>query len=405
MQNKKTLNIISESFPFGTGEQFFEAEVIELSSHFDEIILFPLSQIGESRIIPANVKVNLALAATNKSISRWQKIKSLPLVFQILFHEARKSKKFSVIFKKRRTLISAIIQARHDAATFCQSVDFESFNDNFFYSFWMNSGALLLAILKKQNKIEAFNFRVNGYDIYNERHEDNYLNFRYFNYQQVNQVFVLSTPAVSYLKALNLYPAKIRLNHYGIYDKGINPFSQSEEIQLVSCSNLIPLKRIDRLIDGLKHLSHKKVVWTHFGDGPLMGELKKKAEELSDNIQVDFRGNVNNELIIDMYRTTTIHAFLHTSETEGFGMAILEAQSFGIPAIVIGVGGVVDIVSNQTGIVLSPKAEGKEIGEALKTLLGGALNTAPSRELIKTLILEKFDAQAKYRELAEKIKN
>ena len=60
-------------------------------------------------------------------------------------------------------------------------------------------------------------------------------------------------------------------------------------------------------------------------------------------------------------RMHKILLFIHTSETEGLGMSIIEAQGFGIPAVVLGVGGVVDIVNEQTGIVLSPNATNQEI--------------------------------------------
>ena len=45
MSKKKVLNIISNNFPYGLGEQFFEAEVDKMAEFYDEVVLFPLIKV------------------------------------------------------------------------------------------------------------------------------------------------------------------------------------------------------------------------------------------------------------------------------------------------------------------------------------------------------------------------
>ena len=83
------------------------------------------------------------------------------------------------------------------------------------------------------------------------------------------------------------------------------------------------------------------------GDGPLMPELKKKAEELRlENLT--FRGHV--EDMNEFYEE--IDLFLNTSLHEGIPMTILEAMGRGIPVVAPSVGGIPEIFDANEGGVL-----------------------------------------------------
>jgi glycosyltransferase involved in cell wall biosynthesis len=84
-------------------------------------------------------------------------------------------------------------------------------------------------------------------------------------------------------------------------------------------------------------------------------------------------------------------------------MSIIEAQGFGIPAVVLGVGGVVDIVNEQTGIVLSPEANSQAITDAIRTIFEANKFGLKERENIQKLTLEKFHATKNYSKLVQSI--
>lgn len=396
MVKKKVLNIIADNFPFGGGEQFFEAEVTEMARYFDEVVLFPLHEGDLVRTLPKNVTVNPILATTPRSFTKKEIFLRAFLIFRIVGYEFICSKKRSYILKKMKRWISSIVQCFKLSKAFESAIN--PAHENYFYSFWMNDGALMLALLKAKGKIDHFSFRVNGFDIFNERHESNYMPFRYYNYKYVSHIFVLSKGALDYLQKLNIHPEKLQLAHYGIFEKGLNRLNeQATEIRIVSCANVIPLKRIDKMVDALGRLNEYKVHWTHFGDGYLMNEIQEKAAHLPTNIRAEFKGNRPNSEVLRMYENESINLFVHTSETEGLGMAIIEAQSFGIPAVVIGVGGVLDIVSDKTGVVLDPETGGEGIAEAIREVLDSEMNKQAYRETIQKACLETFNAQRNYK--------
>lgn len=401
MATEKVLNIVSENYPYGTGEQFFDAEVKELSRYFDKIQLFPLQKREGLRELPENVFINDVLAKTPRKISKSQVLKYVFRILKIVFFEWTRSNKKVYILKKIKRWTVSIIQCSILGENFIKEIDLKE--ENYFYSFWMNDGALLLSILRDQNCIEEFNFRVNGFDIFNERQESGYMPFRYYNYSLVNKVFVLSNEAYNYLHKLNCYPEKLRLSHYGIFENSQNKLKDDQKWRIVSCANVIPLKRIDKIISALSIIKDKSIVWTHFGDGYLMDDIKEKASKLGDNVHVDLRGNVLNSEIIETYQNEPVNLFVHTSETEGLGMAIIEAQSFGIPVVVIGVGGVPDIVSEATGEVLSPESEGPELAAAIKRVLNSEKNTNEYRTTIQKQIYYKFSAEKNYEALFQKL--
>jgi glycosyltransferase involved in cell wall biosynthesis len=398
---KKKLSIISETFPFGGGEQFFLLEIQELAKHFDRIEIFPLIKVEQPRRpLPSNVSVNFALTDKSQKIKINHLLGALGLICKIMWQEFWQSSKKRTILKRCKFLIRSIVKNKLASETFVKEIDINY--DNYFYSFWMNDGALMLAILKDTKKIDEFCFRVNGYDIFDERHPGNYNPFQLFNFKNVKRVFVLSSPALNYLKAKKVYSHKLELAHYGFQDNGLSNFIKSDTCSIVSCGGLIPLKQVSKIVAAIKLLPFQ-TVWRHFGDGPLMEFIQKECDELPPHIQAHLMGNRPNTEIIEFYQKHSIDLFIHTSETEGLGMSIIEAQGFGIPAVVLGVGGVVDIVNEQTGVVLLPNATNQEIANAIRTIFESNKFGLKERENIQKLTLEKFHATKNYSKLAQLI--
>jgi glycosyltransferase involved in cell wall biosynthesis len=317
-----------------------------------------------------------------------------------MWQEFWQSSKKMTILKRSKFLIRSIIKNKLASETFVKEIDANY--DNFFYSFWMNDGAFMLAILKDTKKIDEFCFRVNGYDIFDERHPGNYNPFQLFNFKNVKRVFVLSSPALNYLQAKKIFPHKLELAHYGFQDNGLSNFIKSDTCSIVSCGGLIPLKQVSKIVAAIKSLPFQ-TVWRHFGDGPLKEVIQKECDQLPPHIQAHLMGNRPNTEIIEFYQKHSIDLFIHTSETEGLGMSIIEAQGFGIPAVVLGVGGVVDIVNEQTGIVLSPEANTQDIANAIRTIFEANKFGLKERENIQKLTLEKFHATKNYSKLVQSI--
>lgn len=396
---EKSIYIISATYPFGKGEEFVKKELKELSKHFEAIYLFPLNGSGEQRWLPNNVSLNLALTKTSRSVPSRLYFENLILILKALWIEFFKAGRKGYILSTLRTQINSLLQAK------ILSVVFESERMDKLapcYSVWMDDGALMLSILHVEKKVKKFTFRLHGYDLFDERRSGNYMPFRCFNFKHAAKIFVLSKAGLDYLTKKNIYPEKLIVNYSGVYDNGDNSLNSNSEFTIVSCSNVIPIKRLDKIISTISLLDFK-VKWIHFGDGENMMEIRALASSLPSNVSYELPGYVNNEKIIEFYKNTPVNIFLHLSDTEGLGMAIVEAQSFGIPAVAVNVGGVAEVVNEQTGILVSKEDAPEKIAQKIRILRLGEMNTESYRKGVKTLWKQKFSSVENYQYFYEKL--
>jgi glycosyltransferase involved in cell wall biosynthesis len=114
------------------------------------------------------------------------------------------------------------------------------------------------------------------------------------------------------------------------FDKSYqNKFRSGAELKLITVSNLRLIKNIPYLIEVMSSLQDENVSLDIYGDGPLKIEIERLIEE---------KGMRNVRL---MGKKSDIHdilpkydAFVSPSKVEGFGIAVAEAMSVGLPVIV-----------------------------------------------------------------------
>lgn len=110
---------------------------------------------------------------------------------------------------------------------------------------------------------------------------------------------------------------------------------------------------LDRYRDVCKRADNIQLVFA--GDGPALDHYRDVTR---DTAGVHWLGRLPREALRDWYSAADLLVFPSTMDT--FGMAVLEAQAAGLPAIVTDIGGPQEIVDNgRTGYVLSlaePKA-------------------------------------------------
>lgn len=116
-------------------------------------------------------------------------------------------------------------------------------------------------------------------------------------------------------------------------------------------------KNIDFLLDRYRDVRKRsgEVQLVFAGDGPALDHYRELTGDMDG---VHWLGRLPREALRDWYSAADLLVFPSTMDT--FGMAVLEAQAGGLPAIVTDVGGPQEIVDNgKTGYVLSlaePKA-------------------------------------------------
>jgi len=269
-------------------------------------------------------------------------------------------------------------------------------DNSIFYSFWMNDWTLALSILKHKKIIKTFIFRCGGFDIYDERHKGNYLPFRYFVYKNASAIWPNSKAGEKYIKNKNIFPKKVRTAYWGTNDHGINPFEETTFFTIVSCSNIIPLKRIHLIIEILKHI-HFDITWIHFGDGDQANDIKTLATtELPANVKYVFKGNVSNNEVIQFYKLNCVNLFITTSETEGLPVSIQEAISFGIPVVATNAGGIHEIVNDITGILIDKDFQVNEVVKLIEQFKNSSKNSKDYRDGVRIFWENNFEAEKNY---------
>jgi len=225
------------------------------------------------------------------------------------------------------------------------------------YSYWMNTGARAICML---DKIKATRIsRAHRVELYEEEAKHRYLPLVSHTFHNLNALFFISEHGKRYFEnRFGLVSEKNIVSRLGVINRfPFNPeIPERDFFRIVSCSSLINVKRVHLLISALGLVrSPKKIIWNHFGEGPLEKELKALAEETIGNlsgVEYKFMGRVMNAQIMEFYNTNNVDLLINTSSSEGIPVSIMEAQSFGIPVIATDTGGTAEIITKETGILL-----------------------------------------------------
>ena len=330
---KKKLVLVTAHFPYGSSETFLESELPILAKNFEqiEILTFPIK--GEKRNIPANCTV-IDILIKESTLSAFLVILS-PIFWKELFTiHLRYHKKISIGILK--TMLISLIRAKKIASFINLKIQHKQ--DYIYYSYWCDDTALALAILNKENNnLLKTVTRSHGWDVYFEVSDYNYLPFRHYIHKQLSHIFPISEKGKKYMEEIWKVKGKITVNRLGVKSQFSNLNSQISNLKsqlkpftIVSCSNLIPLKRVHLIIEALGLIENNSIHWVHFGDGPEDHYLKElAAKKIKHNVTYDFKGRVRNQEVLDFYSSNTPpNLFINVSSSEGIPVSIMEAMSF-----------------------------------------------------------------------------
>lgn len=374
----KTLVLITSQFPFGTGESFIGSEFSMLTLNFDKIIIIAQNISGKKiRNIPDNVIVYRYNPSTSLLGFLWFPILFLlncGTIINLLNGEVvfRRSIGNQLSIKKLLHLLKKIIKAVQLRDFITGKLSKEGINESIvFYSYWLKTGAHAIAMLKYKMSIKIA--RAHGSDIYEEKTKAGYLPLLKFTALNLNAIFFISNNGREY------FADKIKMNSpdFIVSRLGVEKpefenlvTNKSDRYEIVSCSNLVPLKRIELIIYSLAIVqSDKEISWLHFGDGILRNELEVLAEKRLGplkGITYSFMGHYLNNELLKYYTLNKINLFINTSLTEGVPVSIMEAQSFGIPVIATDVGGVKEVVAEGTGALLPVDFKPEDLAEMIQ---------------------------------------
>ncbi len=369
---KKQILLITNGFPYSDSERgFLETEYNILCQNFKVNLLALCDNVPNTNEIKGNIENSTFVLKQSPSTFLLLKQILYKDVLSEIFSLLKSKTSFSLLLKQIKLVLGYSARAEMLYEKIASNVI--SNNIDLIYTYWCTPATLAAVRLKQKNKNLKVITRFHGYDLYKERNEFNYQPFRPKIAKHGNRLFFISKNGKDYF--LNEWPktleSKCSVFYIGsrVVPLELNSVKQGQTM-LVSCSNLIPLKRVNLIIEALSLMpSNINVNWFHFGDGSEKQQLIQLANtKLSNkkNITYNFLGYVENQKVFEYYKEINPNIFITTSSTEGLPVSILEAMSMGIPAIATAVGGIPEIViNNKTGFLLSENPTPQEITRAI----------------------------------------
>jgi glycosyltransferase involved in cell wall biosynthesis len=135
---------------------------------------------------------------------------------------------------------------------------------------------------------------------------------------------------------------------------------------------LKPRKNLETMLDVWTAVApaHPDARLVVAGGGALLGDLRRRAERLGLAQSVVFTGYVPEAEKADYFNLADV--FFFPSAMEGFGLAVGEAMSSGLPVVVSNRGSIPELVVDGEGGFVSDPADPARFAERLRLLLGDA---------------------------------
>ena len=225
-------------------QPFIQNELKRLNEVYDDIYIVPQRKGDELYEIPSDIKVELSLIPRLNKIDFSTKIKTL---LSIKFIREVINVRCNIKKVKRATgvRLSALVTKNWID-------DFKSNHQGekiLFYSFWMDSSTLGASYAKTSNPGLKVVTRCHNFDLFGNVENDFYIPFQKEIANNIDGVYPVSGAGEQFI--LEKYPnAKCQTKIMGVPPVSkLNSESKDGVFRIVSCSYLIPRKRVDLLME------------------------------------------------------------------------------------------------------------------------------------------------------------
>jgi colanic acid/amylovoran biosynthesis glycosyltransferase len=370
---KPKLTLFTYAFPFGCQETFLENELPFLTEAF-QVQIVPLVAYDTQRKAP-NCQLLPSVFSSRASFSA----ETLKLFLNRHFWSC-----FGYGFGERKWGRSGLVKLTKQALIVASMRSYlEQHNDLFdaklWYFYWGTNSVNVLPFIKQFPPSVS---RFHRFDLYDLDIPGGTVQvFRNQMFHQLKALSVISDDGATYLE--QRFPAvknKLHVHRLGVPDRGLAKCSEDNTLRIVTCSNLLAVKRLRLLTEALALIdSNFSIEWNHFGDGTKTQrrDLLSRSKNLPSQVRLQFHGRVPNTELMNYYRSQPVDLFVNISLSEGLPVSIMEALSFGIPVFATNCGGVAELVNGDNGLLLPLNLDSQHLAQ-----------------LIKKFYLEKFQDQS-----------
>ena len=379
MINHKLI-LITHNYPYGQGETFLETEIQYLTEEFKEILIICKNDHDKDcRKVPENV-----------TVKRFNPKSSFLRKFIFPFLILTRARQLFLDFKKELNVLKTIYALKINILRLNMLFHFMAKGLEFsyyllkeinrenksciLYSYWLDNSAYSLKLLSGEIHVNKIISRAHRGEIYFDSSKTEYQPMFKILCDGLDEIYFVSEHGKSYFKeklGIKGDLGHLKISRLGVINEENRLLSTplNENFLIVSCSNLITVKRIDLIIKALSLFQHEKIDWIHVGEGQEYNKLCEEAKKLlkgNANIKINFIGSLSNQEIFDFYEKNEVSLIVNVSASEGIPVSLMEAFSFGIPAIATNVGGTSELVNNSNGILLNSNPSAKELFKAIR---------------------------------------
>lgn len=367
--NNKHLIFLTTTWPYDYGETFIDEEALYLSELFEQIDVFPLfSTSGAMRKTPENFIIhNPALKKDSKCKSNLLKegiFSTAPLFFAVKWFFNEKAYKPSRIWNFFTSLL--IFRASYPTL-----LKFNISGKDLVYSYWGDKWAISLPFIKAKTKCKTLS-RFHGTDLYEEA-KQGYIPFRQLLFNGLDMAAPISDSGKKYItdKYGDFLNGNLETFRLGVKRNTQNPAGDNSTFKIVSCSNAVPVKRLELIAGCLKYIN-SEVSWTHIGDGPTLPAIKDMVKNMPANISAHFKGKIPNISVRNLYANEHFDLFINVSVSEGIPVSIMEALASGIPVMATNVGGTSEIVDDTVGMLINKDITDIDLANKISSMIDSA---------------------------------
>ena len=391
----RTLYLFPILYPYSRfGECFLEEELRYIAPLFDKVVVIPLrKEVPEQKTMPENCTVVEPLME-NK----------LKLVLKALFNLSVARKMIPEFLKEKVYLdrVKFLLWAKGFAE--CNAIKNSSAirkiekslqpNDVCYFYWGKWSNVLSLFWKGRCHMVSRFHgFGDLWEDIYHE-----YFPLRKQVLESLARAVFISQKGERYFQ--QKYPGcRTMYAPLGSFTVGVPEKKRDGIIRIVSCSTIIPLKRVDLILRSLDLLTDMRIEWTHIGGAEVgldirFQELQEAVyKKNNNNLTVNLLGTLPHEKVMEYYSNNPFDLFVNLSTVEGVPVSIMEALSCNIAIVATDVGGTCEVVTPETGVLVSANPTEHEVANAVRKCAKLDLNPRAYWE-------KHFDAEVNYSKFA-----
>ncbi len=305
--------LITDGYPYGGEQSFIEPELREILKSYDVDIICltdderykankDLAELYISRL-KSDQPDDLHSLSVTRADSAWHLHKCLQYFVKYYKDKSISAERRSIIHSGNKVLLrlwesmkryaSAEVFFKDTLKNVLENIDP---TNTIIYTYWHRDPTLAACLHRHEYNGIKIITREHGYDLYDERTgKSNRQPFREVMDPLLDGIIFACETGLKYYIHRNHIKApedKYHIFYLGSADSGMYTATESvndDVFRIVSCSNMVPLKRIDLIIQSLKlaseRLPDKKIEWIHFGDGELMADIEVLAgKELGRNV-------------------------------------------------------------------------------------------------------------------------